>query len=224
MAMKEAELRSVAVFSNVDQAVKEYQSKPHTPELVTKVYQAIWQERGKRVDAVFEVPQCPYTQKELADLKKRGKRVGYLPVELAIQENRHILSQMFPQMGSPVSLQKSNPVTNDENPSGWFDYETAVDSPYLDTTEEQLVRQVKEDGSRLLSLNQYITASQDNKLLTGQYLDEDATWARLGSRLEGRVACAFFRRVGRLEIRWSLEPGGNSRNLGGRSSGGVKRT
>jgi len=218
MAMKEAERQPAVVFDGVEQAVKEYQSKPYTPELVTQVYQTIWQERGKLVGAIYEVPPCPYTQEELTALEQQGKRAGYLPKELATQENRHLLGKMFPNLKS-YGVQVNNNVTNDENPSGWFDYETGMDAPYLDTTEKQLIERIAKEGRKLLSLNQYIIASQDNKLFTGPYLDEEATWTRLGSRHEGCVVSADFFQDGYLYVYWYLGSDYHDRGLGGRSSG-----
>lgn len=198
--------------------IEAYQNQPHTPELVTQTHQAIWQARGELVGATYEVPPCPYTQKELADLELNGKRVGYLPAELATQQSRHVLGKMFPQMGS-YGVQKDNTVTNDKNPSGWFDYEASIDAPYLDTNEDQLMDRIKKDGRRIVTLNQYIVAGQDSKLFTGQYLDELRTWARLGSRREGRVVDAGFSRDGGLRVFWLLGSGGHLPRLGGRSSG-----
>jgi len=218
MAIKEAEPRPVIAFGNVKQAVKEYRSRLHTPELVTRTYQAIWHERGKLIGMFFEVSLCPYTQEGIAALEKQGKRVGYLPTELATQQSRHILGKIFPKMES-YSVKKDNFVTNDENPSGWFDYETEVGAPYLDTDEKQLIEGLAKGGRKLLNLNQYIVAGQDNKLLTGQYLDEKGTWVRLGSRSEGRVVFARFDRDGYLLVDWGLGSGHYRQNLGGRSSG-----
>lgn len=58
--------RDVIPLTNIDQtvvlqAVKEYQSEPHTPELVTQVFQTIWSKRGKFVGKTYEVSLCPYT-------------------------------------------------------------------------------------------------------------------------------------------------------------------
>lgn len=209
--MKETELRP-----------REYQPKHHTPELITKFYQTIWRARGESVDMVFEVCPCPFTQKELTALEQqRKRRVGYLPAELATQQNRHILGRMFPQMRSN-SVQKNNLVTNDKNPYGWFDYEIEVDAPYLNTNEKQLIERLTEDGRKLLSLNQYIVAGQDSKLLTGRYLDEERTWTRLGSRNKGLIVSAGFYQGGSLEVIWFLESGGRGQRLGGRSSGAKK--
>ena len=137
---------------------------------------------------------------------------------MATQESRHILGEMFPRMQSH-SVQKDNSVTNDENPSGWFDYEAAIDSPYRDTNEKQLIEKVTKDERKLLSLNQYIIAGQDSKLLTGEYLDEDRTWVRLGSRDDGRMVRAYFSRNGYLRVAWLLEADIHNSRLGGRSSG-----
>jgi len=190
--------------------IEAYQNQPHTPELVTQTHQAIWQVRGEFVGASFEVTPCPYTREQLADLEASGKRVGYLPAELATQQTRHRLGGMF---------QEGNSVTNDEDPSGWFDYEVAIKPPYPDTKEGQLMDMIENDGRKILSLNQYIVASQDSKLFTGKYLDEDSNWVRLGSRLDGRIVDAHFSGDGDLCVLWSLNVGDHYPFLGGRSSG-----
>lgn len=199
-------------------AVSEYQTQPHTPELVTQTHQAIWKARGELIGATYEVIPFPYTQEQLADLEANGKRIGYLPAELATQQTRHKLGEMFPKMQSH-SVKEGNLVTNDENPSGWFDYEAATDAPYLDTKEDQLMDKIKRDGRRILTLNEYIVAGQDSKLFTGQYLDETTTWVRLGSRSDGRMVYARFRRGGGLDVRWDLDADDHYPHFGGRSSG-----
>ena len=210
-----------SVQSEVDplaSVIEAYQNQPHTPELVTQTHQAIWQVRGELVGATYEVTPCPYTQEQLADLEASGKRVGYLPAELTTQQTRHKLGEMFPKMQSH-SVQKDNSVKNDENPSGWFDYEAAIEAPYLDTKEGQLKDAIKKDGRTILSLNQYIVAGQDSKLFTGQYLDEVRTWVRLGSRDGGRIVDARVDRGGDLSVLWGLGAGLHYPDLGGRSSG-----
>ena len=212
---------SPEVQSEVDpltQVIEAYQNQLHTPELITRTHQAIWQDRGERVGTTYEVTSCPYTQEKLTELESNGKRVGYLPLELATQQTRHILGEIHPEMQSN-SVQEGNSVTNDENPTGWFDYEAAIDAPYLDTKEGQLMDRIRKDGRKILTLNQYIVAGQDSKLFTGQYLDETRTWSRLGSRHVGRFVHARFYRDGRLRVFSHLRAGDHDPNLGGRSSG-----
>ena len=214
--------RSV-IGNKLDQIAKEFNSQDHTPEVLSQTFQAIWQVRGELVGASYEVTPCPYTQEQLADLEANGKRVGYLPTELATQETRHKLGEMFPKMGSH-SVKEGNSVANDENPSGWFDYEAAIDAPYLDTKEKQLMDRIKKDGRTILSLNQYIVAGQDSKLFTGHYLDEYkpnefSTWVRAGSRFVGRIVDADFYGDGHLRVGWGLGAGNLYPCLGGRSSG-----
>lgn len=200
------------------QVVEAYQNQPHTPGLLDQTHQAIWQIRGEPVGATYEITPCPYTQEELTDLEQRGMRVGYLPLELATQQTRHILGEMFPEMTSH-SVKEGNSVTNDENHSGWFDYEAGIDAPYLDTKEVQLMDRIKKDGRRILTLNQYIVAGQDSKLFTRKYLDETRTLVRLGSRVGDHIVGARFSRDGRLGVGWALGPDGHGPGLGGRSSG-----
>lgn len=211
----------------ITSAVAECKKGPLTPELVTKTFRTIWQEREKLVPeelagVKFEVSPCPFTIEELASREKKGLRLGYLPQVLATQENRHILSKMFPKMQS-ASIQEGNNVTNDQNPFGWFDYEASIDAPYLDTTEKQLVDKLGEKNRQLLSENQYIIAGQDSKLFVGEYLDEKNTSVRVGSCSEGHLVNACFSSDGSLDVRWDLGPRRSDPSLGGRSSG-VNRT
>ena len=206
------------VVDPLAQVKEAYQNQPHTPELATQTHQAIWQARGELVGATYKVTPCPYTQEQLADLEADGKRVGYLPAQLATQQTRHKLGEMFPKMQSH-SVKEGNSVTNDDDPSGWFDYEAAIDAPYLDTKEKQLTERVAKDGRRLLSLNEYIVAGQDSKLFTGEYLGQASTWVRLGSRCGGRVVNARFNGDGGLLVNWNLDADDHLPDLGGRSSG-----
>lgn len=205
------------VDNRLKQAASEFNTQPHTPELITRTFQAIWQVRGELIGATYEVSPCPYTQEQLADLEAHGRRMGYLPAQLATQQTRHLLGRMFPEMKS-YSVREGNPVTNDRSPSVWFDYE-AADAPYTDTTENQLMARVKADGRELLNLNQYIVAAQDSKLFTGHYLDEGRTWVRLASRDGGHVVDVYFLADGRLDVSWGVLVGAHAPDLGGRSSG-----
>ena len=200
------------------EVVETYQNQPRTPELVTQTFQAIWQARGELVGETYEVTPCPYTQEKLAELESNGERAGYLPPELATQQTRHKLGKMFPKMQS-LSVQEGNSVTNDENPSGWFTYEAAINAPYLDTKEKRLKERVAKDERELLTLNQYIVAGQDSKLFTGKYLDETMTFVRLASRYGGRVVGAGFYRSGTFDVVSDLNADFHAPGLGGRSSG-----
>lgn len=213
-----------AAKSPLEVAIAEYKTQLHTPELVTQTHQAIWQARGETVGVTYEVTPCPYTREKLADLEANGKRVGYLPAELATQQTRHKLGEIFPRMQS-YRVQKGNSVANDKDPSGWFDYEAAIDAPYLDTKEGELMNRIKKDGRVILSLNQYIVAGQDSKLFTGQYPDEARrTWVRVGSRDKGSILLeAGFQSNGRLDVSLPVRADARSPVLGGRSSG-VKKS
>src|SRR3989344_9098781 len=206
------------IESRLEQIAKEFNSQEHTPGVLTQTFQAIWQARGELVGATYEVTPCPYTQEKIAQDEANGVRHGYLPTELSTQQTRHILGEMSPKMQSQ-SVKEGNSVTNDENPSGWFDYEAAIDAPYLETEERQLMDKIKKDGRKILSLNQYIVAREDSKLFTGKYLDEDGTYVRVGSRNDGYLVSVYSRRDGRLRVGSPLLAGHHYPRLGGRSSG-----
>jgi hypothetical protein len=202
----------------VTQAIAEYRLHLPTRELVTQTHRVIWQARGELVGVAYEVTACPFSAKELTQRKEKGIRVGFLPRGLEAQKSRHKLGEMYPGMRS-FSVQKGNPITNDKNSGGWFDYEEAIDAPYLDTNEEQLLKKLAKDGRKLLNVNQYVVATQDSILFVGHYLDETRTYTRLSSRKNGHLVRVGCRPNGRLDVYSNLQTGAHGPGLGGRSSG-----
>lgn len=206
----------------LQQAVTEYIANPHNPEVVTASFHAIWHVRAeklKRVGVEITLPGDGYSEEELKRLEANGRRPGYLPPELATQEARHLLAVIWPEMGS-FSVKEGNPVTNEENLSGWFDYEASVDAPFTNTTEDQLRKAIKKEGKNGINLNEYIVAGEDSKLLTGRYLNEGKTGVRLlGSRYGGGVVEAYFDSYGLLTVGSILSPQYHDRGLAGRSVG-----
>lgn len=167
-------------------------SSPHcTPETLTTAHQALWDARATRLGTSHAVHPCPYDRSQLLRVHEAGCRLGYLPDTMCTQQDRHKLAELFPSMSS-YALHADNVVTNDEDACGWFEYEVAIGCPYGATNEHELLQQIEGQGRVLLTLNQYIVASQDNHLLTGHHLDEGGSWSRIGSRVDGRLVDARF--------------------------------
>ncbi|GAA1857511.1 hypothetical protein GCM10009836_42150 [Pseudonocardia ailaonensis] len=215
----------------LEDAMAAYRANPTDPDVVTSAFREIWRERAAAAGTVHDVPPCPYTAAELAAVDAAGRRVGYLPAELATQRTRHRLAAIFPLLRS-FALFEGNPVTNLDNPSGWFDYDAGTDAPYLGSDEHDLVAAVAAEGRTLASLNQYIVATQDSKLLTGRYLDERVTWSRFAHYIGGRMVCSRVDgpeppaadrpeepNEGSLLVAFDLGPGDRVDYLGGRSVG-----
>jgi hypothetical protein len=200
-----------------------------SPAAVTRLHEALWQERGARSGACYAVTPCPYSAAELAAFAAGGRQVAFLPPELATQSGRHRLGMVFPAMAS-YALLGDNPVSNDLSPSGWFDYESVGPVPYAGLAEDALLRRLAADGRTLLSLNQYIVATQDHHHFSGRYLDETTTWARVSSRFDGRLVAAVVEGraqppgfvetpvEGSLRVAHDLLPGDRERRLGARST------
>src|SRR4051812_48200991 len=160
-------------MSPLDERQRQRTFYPHTsnPADFTSLFGDVWRRRGDLLGCELMVTACPYTADEIATLHALGCRVGFLPPELSTQSARHLLGHLFPNMSS-FSLHPDNVVTNDANPSGWFDYDAGLSCPYLETNEQQLQAAIAADDRELLTLNQYIVASQDSRLFTGRYLDD----------------------------------------------------
>ena len=207
---------------SLSSALEGYESKPHTPEFLTATFQAIWKEREARVTDLLGKPlapvvTCDRSSDQIAVLERVGRRLGYLPPELATQESRHILGVIFPDMQSH-SVKEENKVTNEQVRSGWFDYEATTDAPYAGTTEDQLRESLEGKGRSGMNVTEYILAGQDHKLLTGRYLDEGPRYVRLlGSRETDRVVYAHFLSNGLLRVYANLPSHRQRADLGGRS-------
>lgn len=158
-----------------------------TPEAVTAALQNLWDERGEAVDLTFAVTPCPYSAEEIAALEADGRRLAYLPPEVATQAGRGLIGKIWPLLEC-FSVLEDNVVHNNINPSGWFDYESAIDAPNDCLNQADLLTEIERQGRTLLTVNQYIVAAQDSRVLTGKYLDETRSWVRVNSGIDpGRI-------------------------------------
>ncbi len=190
-----------------------------TPELATKTLQRIWGIRGKRAGIKIPVPACDRSEQELRQLANKGRRIGFLPEILFGEKGSEVLLRMFPQMGKhlPSVLEQ---VANEDHGTGLFDYEAAIEAPYLNTTEQQLLDGLAAKRRLGMNLIEYIAASQDSFLFTGQWLDTGFTSVRLPGATDkkGKIVHAYFDRTGLLIVRWGgLNPKDHDPRLGGRS-------
>lgn len=199
----------------------EYKTKPHTPELLTKMFKAIWKYREdklrkNKVDIILTVQDCPLSQAEIEKLESEGRKISYLPPELSAQSSRHLMAKIWPKM-KHLSCAKGNLFENNMERFGWFDYEGRTDFVNSTLTEPELVTLFEQQGRLGMNLNEYIVASQDSKLFTRNYLDQN-TWSRLpGTRVKGKMVDACFGNFGLLIAYRNLEPGFIDPRLGGRS-------
>ncbi|WGY00362.1 hypothetical protein QI633_17670 [Nocardioides sp. QY071] len=106
-----------------------------------------------------------------------------------------------------------------------------VDAPLRELDEADLLAALAQHDERLLTLNEYAVASQHHHERTGHYLDERATWSRLGSRIDGQLVAARFDGAamaeglgdeapadGALLVAYDLSPGDRAKVLGARTS------
>src|SRR5947209_4559415 len=103
---------------------------PLDPSGLTRKMRELWALRGQSVDRQFDVTECPFRASELGEFYAAGRRVAFLPEELATQRGRAIFATIFPNMQCH-SLLPDNVVTNDEDSFGWFDYDASTDSPRI---------------------------------------------------------------------------------------------
>lgn len=198
----------------------------NTPEAVTSSWRLRWQAWGEKVGLNIIVSDFEGSQADLSEHLLRGDRPFYVPSELSVQARRHILGKIWPAMKSYSIAAENTSVTNKVDHSGWRYTEASTNAPFLDTKEKNLrdkINKVEADRESLTA-TEYIIASQDHKLLTGEYFDQGTTWSRLlGSRSAGWVVSVSFDPDGYLSVDWGRYADDPYPDLGGRSSVGVKK-
>lgn len=166
-------------------------AEPLSADQQTRLHRAVWAERSRHLDVPVLVSPCPYDDAQLVQLREEGRAVGYLPHELSSHLTRDRFRAVFPEMDS-YAEPPANGFVNAADVWGWFDYETAREAPWLDLDEPATLAAVAAAGRTMLTLDQYIVASQDQFLLTGHHLDDRRSWSRLATSYDGRTIAARF--------------------------------
>ena len=195
--------------------IREYKAEPTNPVLVTNLWEEFIRTKitGHEI-SVPSLPVCDRSREELEALKVVGRGMIYNP-----GLSYPILGRIFPKMQS-YSVKEDSPIKDEFERVGWVDIEMTVDSPNLNTTEPKLQEVLIAQGKDGQRLSTYIWGSQMSRELTGRYFDQGSTWSRLlGSRGEGRVIDADFRKGGYLDVDWHLRASYHIPFLGGRSEG-----
>jgi hypothetical protein len=203
----------------LEQATAAYEENP-TPEAVTELWKEFWSGAGAEVGIELTVERFPGTPKGLSEHLRAGDMPIYVPVEVAGQEDRYLLGQMWPEMRS-YSVERGNLVSNEEPRSGWRYIEASLEAPHRRTTKQELSKALADLRREGMNLTEYVIGAQMRRKLTGHYFDE-STWSRLlGSREGGGVVRAGFGASGYLRVVPDWGSQGRHGGLGGRSSEGV---
>lgn len=205
----------------LEQAIEEYKTKPHTPELVTAYWRTRWNVLGSRVGLKIKVSDTLYSLGEISDMKhlEVPRAPIYVPDELTkTPEGLILLGRMHPEMRS-WATQEGTSVTNTFNQSGWVDIESDWRMSHTRTTQKDLEDIAQQNNWRGQRLVTYIIGSRNSKDLTDHYFEEEG-WVRLlGSRNDGGVVYARFFRDGDLLVSWNWDPQDQNPDLGGRFEG-----
>lgn len=224
---RESPISILGVFKDLAQ---EYNTQPHTPELVNKFWQTFLETSIKNQELDIFVPtfSCDRTQEELEALREE-RRMWIPETKLTYPQ----LGEIFPEMGRDAvrGVDNYSPIKDKfKQDAKGVDVEVNIAPPNRNTDEDDLKKIFKSQDRKGIRLSTYILASQASKLLNDQYLDEGGvTWSRLlgscsrlmGLVLPGRVSCgrANFLWSGHLDVDWSLHPDTKGSDLGGRSEG-----
>src|SRR3989344_2880420 len=111
------------------QVIREYKTTSHTPELIYKTWQAIWNAWGEPIGHSFDVPACDRTSEQLEALRAEVRGVLLVPDEIYTKEGLALLGRIFPKMGN-WSVGENTTVVNEREGEGCIDVEMTVDAPY----------------------------------------------------------------------------------------------
>ncbi|HUD19306.1 MAG TPA: hypothetical protein VMR81_02615 [Patescibacteria group bacterium] len=205
---------AIALLEKLTLAVKE---GPHTPELLTRYWQAKYEVYGKRAEQPFIVPQCDWNEKHLKTFEQGGGKLVYISNELTDPEGLHLLERIFPEFGS-FTKREGAPITQERSGGGWIGVETSIDAP-LRNGSDGVAREVLGFlGLQGQRLSTYIIASIDSWDLTGDFFDKERTESRLlDSRCGDRYVYASFPNNERLLHLNFASPGDHYPYVGTRS-------
>lgn len=191
---------------------------PEKPDILTELFQTIWEVRASKLGLSILIAPCDYTAEQLKRVGEQGRRLGYLPQEFSTDKGRAHLYKIFPTIKSPTLAIR--PISTEESRFGWFDYTASIEPQYPNTTEAELVQQIADNARIGMNLNEYIVAGRDSMVFTGKYLDQDATWSRLpGSIVRSKSVAASFTPDGDIYIFGHDIPTDQFPDLGGRDIG-----
>ncbi|OGH21345.1 MAG: hypothetical protein A2958_00910 [Candidatus Levybacteria bacterium RIFCSPLOWO2_01_FULL_38_13] len=204
-------------------AAQELNRNPFSPEKVTNFQKAFWQVPRGEEGLTFDIAPCSATEERLkkpfADIKgiELSPFTIGIPEELKGKEGLITLGKMFPELEN-YSVREGTPIEDEFDRTGYIRVEGVIDSPNLDTNEDQLRKHFELQGTRGQRLITYAIFSRQMEVLDGNYLDQGSTWSRLlGSRIDGRVVYAYCYPYGYLYVFRGLYPQNRHPDWGGRS-------
>lgn len=209
------------LFQSLVWAKEIYRNDPHTPELITRVWQIVWQYWGNRTETDFWDIACDRTQQEITDLEKSGRGIIIVPHEIREMSNPYkFLLETFPLSSNLRYQITPDMYNNSPHRTGTIDIETSIDAPNRRTGEYQLPELFESQGVAGQNLIEYMIGSYFSKLTTGHYFDENGTRSRLiGSRRQYWAVDAHTDKEGQIFINSALDPEDRKPEIGARSSG-----
>lgn len=177
---------------------EEDQRKLETPEGVTEYWRRIWASWGNKVGKSFRIPPLTIDRSRLRAHYVFGKKIVYVPQEVAIPDGLNMLGRIFPEMQLGPDVAR-------------MFVSAQPGAGYLAIVDSITPRSVYEEGpARGIGLPTYIVASQDSKLNTGRYFDEPSDEKLPWTIITGSVVLrgsrypedpiASFNRDGRISL------------------------
>ncbi len=214
-------------IAHLELRAEEFRKDPFNPEAVTLFQQAFWQVPRGEEGFTFDIPLCDATEEQLLkpfvdinDGTKLSPHTLYVPDELRGKEGLIMLDKMFPELTSH-NVSEETEIEDEFDQTGYIQVERVLDSPNLNTTEDQLREYFDSQGVRGQRLITYIIASKQMEVLKGQGFDRFSQTSRrsrlLGSRRENKAVDARFLPLGHLVVGRYLDRHASSYRLGGRS-------
>lgn len=201
-----------------EKLTKSSEAKPLQPQSLTAYWQERWEQWGLKIQTEVSVPAFSGTAEQIAEIYQSGRKIVYIPRELTTTDGLVVLDRIFPDT-QMIHPSKRMLIVNEPSEGGYSAVEDSVYAPNQGTSIKQLRELFASLGRKGMSLPTYIVASQDSKLNTGYYFDEERRSCSrlLGSRVGSDVVRALFHWGGDMYAVWGLDDGSPFLGLGARS-------
>ncbi len=205
---------------------KLYKESPHTPELLTHVWQEIHVDISKALELEYSVEPCRASAEVIQTLEQQGRMAIYVPRQIYEHGKGWIWftnDSLYKQQHRDSDWLKG--FRDEFKPYGWLHTESAVSAPYPNTTEQQLRLLFHRAGLLPMGLNSYVITSHFLTFMYREALDKTFTHSRvLSSRVNGQAMALGYTNDWTLEYLMGSDPKYKAPNLGGRSVGTLDET
>lgn len=152
---------------------RRYKDKPREESSVADFriqFRLLWLARKREAGVSVTKLSPPYSEKDLIELRMKGRAVSYLPPEFRQANWLSLMTKILPYEVEPHKDILAESDMN-EMQFGWFDYDAGEYPGYLNIPYGEALRDVQASGESGMDLASYFVATADHRYFYGSYLD-----------------------------------------------------